>query len=134
VDLDLESSQDLHHESICGQTKTSDEKSLKNDQLAFQLEDLLRPRDTPHSSAKISKLLHVLNADRGNPRHAKLHSVPGCNSSAATLPKVSSDDAPDGGISVADEEEDGMVTYRRQRRAVCLTRARSPISRSKEGR
>jgi hypothetical protein len=58
----------------------------------------------------------------------------GCNSSTATLLKVSSDDAPASGISAADEEEDGMATYRRRRRAVCLTRARSPTSRSKEGK
>jgi hypothetical protein len=59
---------------------------------------------------------------------------PGCNSSAATLLCVSSDDAPAGGVSTAEEEEDGMATYRRRRRAVCFTPARSPMSRSKEGR
>jgi hypothetical protein len=60
---------------------------------------------------------------------------PGCNSSTATLLKVSSDDAPAGGVSAADEEEDDMATYRRRwRRAVCLTRVRSPTSRSKEGK
>jgi hypothetical protein len=59
---------------------------------------------------------------------------PGCNSSAATLLSVSSDDAPTGGVSAAKEEEDGMATYCRRRRAVCFTRARSPTSRSKEGR
>jgi hypothetical protein len=47
---------------------------------------------------------------------------------------VSSDDAEAGGVLAADEEEDGMATYRRRRWAVCLTRARSPTSRSKEGR
>jgi hypothetical protein len=47
---------------------------------------------------------------------------------------VSSDDAVAGGVLVTDEEEDGMATYRRRRRAVCLTRARSPTSRSKEGK
>jgi hypothetical protein len=50
------------------------------------------------------------------------------------LLKVSSDDAPAGGVFAADEEEDDMATYRRRRRVVCLTRARSPTSRSKEGR
>jgi hypothetical protein len=59
---------------------------------------------------------------------------PGCNSSAAMLLSVSSDDAPAGGVSAAEEEEDNMATYRRWRRAVCFTRARSPMSRSKEGR
>jgi hypothetical protein len=75
VDLDLEPPQDLRHESMCRQTKASGEKSFKNDQLAFWLGDLLRPRDTPHSAAKISKLLHILHADRGHPRHAKLHCI-----------------------------------------------------------
>jgi hypothetical protein len=56
----------------------------------------------------------------------------GCNSSTAMLLSVSSDDAPAGGVSAAEEEEDGMATYRR--RAVCFTWARSPTSRSKEGR
>jgi hypothetical protein len=59
---------------------------------------------------------------------------PRCNSSAATLLSVSSDDAPAGGVSAVEEEEDGMATDRRRRRAVCFTRARSPTSRSKEGR
>ena len=67
VDLDLESPQDLCHESMCRQTKTSSEKRLKHDQLALRLGDLLRPRDTPHSAAEISKFLHILNADLGNP-------------------------------------------------------------------
>jgi hypothetical protein len=75
VDLDLELLQYLRHESMCRQTKTSGEKRLKHDQFALRLGDLLRSRDTPHSAAKISKLLHILNADRGNPRHAKLHCI-----------------------------------------------------------
>jgi hypothetical protein len=59
---------------------------------------------------------------------------PGCNSSTTKLLKVSSDDAPAGGVLGADEQEDDMAMYRRWRRAVCLMRARSPMSRSKEGR
>jgi hypothetical protein len=39
--------------------------------------DLLCPRDTCHSAAKIPKLLHVLHTDRGHPRHAELHCVAG---------------------------------------------------------
>jgi hypothetical protein len=50
-------------------------KRFKHDQLTFWLGDLLRPRDTPHSAAKISKLLHILDADRGNPRYAKLNCI-----------------------------------------------------------
>jgi hypothetical protein len=77
VDLDVESTQNFSHKSMRGQTKASGEKSLEDDQLAFWLGDLLRPRDTCHSAAKITKLLHVLHADRGHPRHAKLHYVAG---------------------------------------------------------
>jgi hypothetical protein len=58
----------------------------------------------------------------------------GCSVSTAKSLKVSSDDAAAGGVLIADEEEDGMATYRRWRRAIYLTRARSPTSRSKEGK
>jgi hypothetical protein len=75
VDLDLESPQDLCHESMCRQTKASGEKHFKHDQLALRLGDLLCPRNTPHFAAKIPKLLHILNMDRGDPRHAKLHCI-----------------------------------------------------------
>jgi hypothetical protein len=75
VDLELELPQDLRHKSMCRQTKTSSEKRLKHDQLALRLGDLLRPRNTPHSAAKISKLLHILNVDRGNLQHAKLYCI-----------------------------------------------------------
>jgi hypothetical protein len=47
---------------------------------------------------------------------------------------ISSDDAPAGDVVAAEEEEDGIATYRRRRWAVCFTRARSPMSKSKEGR
>jgi hypothetical protein len=49
------------------------------------------------------------------------------------VPEVTSDDASAVGMVAADEEEDGMATYRRWRRAVCFTRARSLTNRSKEG-
>jgi hypothetical protein len=75
VDLDLKSLQDLRHKAMCRQTKASGEKRLKNDQFALGLGNLLRPRDTTHSAAKISKLLHILHADRGNPRDAELHRI-----------------------------------------------------------
>jgi hypothetical protein len=39
--------------------------------------DLLRPRDTSDSVAKVTKLLHILHADRGHPRHTKIHCVAG---------------------------------------------------------
>jgi hypothetical protein len=77
VDLDVESTQNFSHKSMRGQTKASGEKSLEDNQLAFRLGDLLRPRDTCHSAAEITKLLHVLHVDRGHPRHAELHCVVG---------------------------------------------------------
>jgi hypothetical protein len=57
---------------------------------------------------------------------------PARNSSAIELLSVSSDEAaadgegPAGGVAAAEEDEDGIATYRRRRRAVCFTRARSP--------
>jgi hypothetical protein len=58
---------------------------------------------------------------------------PGCSSTTAKSLKVPSDDDSPSGIFAADEEEDDIATYRR-RRAVCLTRARSPMKRNKEGK
>jgi hypothetical protein len=62
VDLDFESAQNFSHKSMHGQMKASSEKSLEDDQLAFRLEDLLCPRHSRHSAAKIPKLLHVMHA------------------------------------------------------------------------
>jgi hypothetical protein len=59
---------------------------------------------------------------------------PNCNSTAAKLLKVSSDDESADGAFAADEEEDDIATYSRRWRVVCLTRARSPMQRNKEGR
>jgi hypothetical protein len=50
---------------------------------------------------------------------------PGCNFVATKSLKVSSDDGSVDDALAADEEED-IATYRRWRRAVCLTRARFP--------
>jgi hypothetical protein len=89
VDLDVEPSQNFSHKPICGQTKSGSEKSLEHNQFAFRLGDLLRPRDTCHSAAEITKLLHVLHVDRGHPRHAELNCVTGaqllCRHSAQRL-------------------------------------------------
>jgi hypothetical protein len=55
----------------------------------------------------------------------------GCNSTATKSLKVSLDDGSTNDVLAADEE-DGMATYRRRRRAVCLMRARSPMNESKK--
>jgi hypothetical protein len=58
---------------------------------------------------------------------------PGCNSVTTKSLKVSPDDGSADDALAADEEED-IATYRRQRRAVCLTRAIFLKRESKEGR
>jgi hypothetical protein len=134
VDLDLESSQDLRHESMRRQTKASGKKASKttNSPSGSGTSSAPGTRPTPlpkYPSCCISCTWTEEIRDMPNSTVS-----PGCNSSAATLLSVSSDDAPTGGVSAAEEEEDGMATYRRRRRAVCFTRARSPINRSKEGK
>jgi hypothetical protein len=116
------------------QTKASGEKSLKNDQLAFWLGDLLRPGTRPTPLPKYPS--YCISCTWTEEIRDTLNSTvsPECNSSAATLLSVSSDDAPAGGVSAAEEEEDDMAKYRRRRWVVCFTRAISPMSRSKEGR
>jgi hypothetical protein len=59
---------------------------------------------------------------------------PGCNSTTAKSLKVPSDDDSPNDVFAADEEEVNIATYRRRRRTVCLTRARSLMKRSKKGR
>jgi hypothetical protein len=75
VDLELKPTQNLCHKSMRRKTKAGCEKGPEDDQLAFWLGDLLRPWDTRHSAAKISKLLHVVHADQGHPRRAEFHCV-----------------------------------------------------------
>jgi hypothetical protein len=58
---------------------------------------------------------------------------PGCDSIAAKSLRVSLDDGSADDALAADEEED-IATYRRRRRVVCLTRARSPKQKNKEGK
>jgi hypothetical protein len=77
MDLDVESAQDFSHKSVRRQAKTSGKERLEHNQFAFWLEDLLRPRDTSDSTAKVTKLLHILHADRGHPRHTEIHRIAG---------------------------------------------------------
>jgi hypothetical protein len=77
VDLDVKSAQDFSHESVRRSAKTSSKERLEDNQLAFWIGDLLRPRDTSDSAAKVTKLLHILHVDRGHPRHTEIHRVTG---------------------------------------------------------
>jgi hypothetical protein len=77
MDLDVESAQDFSHKSVRRQVKTSGKERLEHNQLAFWLGDLLRPRDTSDSAAKVTKLLHILHADRGHPRHTEIQRIAG---------------------------------------------------------
>jgi hypothetical protein len=131
VDLDLKSLQDLRHKAMCRQTKASGEKRLKHDQLALRLGNLLYPETRPTPLPKYPSC--CISCTRTEEIRETPNSTvsPGCSSIAATLLKVSSDDASVGGMFAADEEEDDMATYRQRWRAVCLTRARSPTNRSK---
>jgi hypothetical protein len=75
VDLHFESPQNLRNESMHRETKAGYEKCLKHNQFALRLKDLLYTRNTPDTITKISKLLHLLHANRGNPRSTKLLGV-----------------------------------------------------------
>jgi hypothetical protein len=75
MDLDVKSAQDFSNKSMRRQAKTSGKERLEHNQLAFRLGDLLRPWDTSDSAAKVTKLLHILHADRGHPRHTETHRI-----------------------------------------------------------
>ena len=134
MNLDFELLQNLRHKTMCGQTKAGDEKCLKNNQFALGLGNLLCPRDTPNPAAKYPN--RCISCTRTNDIRETPNSTvsPGRNSAAATVPERSSEDASAVDVVATDEEEDGIATYRRRRRAVCFTRASSPTNRSKEGR
>ena len=75
VDLHFEPPQNLHHETMRRETKAGNEKCLKDNQFALRLRDLLSARNPPDTVTKISKLLHLLHVNRGDPRSAELHGV-----------------------------------------------------------
>jgi hypothetical protein len=77
MDLNVESAQDFSHKSVRRQAKTSGKERLEHNQFAFWLGDLLRPRDTSDSAAKVTKLPHILHAYRGHPRHTEIHRIAG---------------------------------------------------------
>src|SRR5688572_15534185 len=77
MNLDVKSAKDFSHKSVRRQAKTSGKERLEHNQLAFWLGDLLRPWDTSDSAAKVTKLLHILHADRGHPRHTKINRIAG---------------------------------------------------------
>ena len=60
--------------------------------------------------------------------HSLISSIPTTFSTPNALKHPSA-----GGVAAAEEEEVGIAMYRRRRRAVCFTRARSPANKSKGG-
>jgi hypothetical protein len=134
VDLDLKPLQDHRHKAMCRQTKAGGEKRLKttNSPSSSGTSSALGTQPTPLPKYPSCCMSYTRTEEIRETSNSTVS--PGRSSSAATLLNVSSDDASAGGVFAADEEEDDMATYRRCWRAVCLTRARSSTSRSKEGR
>jgi hypothetical protein len=134
VDLDLESPQDLRHESMRRRRRPAAKKASKttNSPSGSGTSSALGTRPTPLPKYPSCCISCTWTEDIRDTPNSTVS--PGHNSFVATLLSVSSSDAPAGGVSVAEEEEDDMATYRRRRREACFTRARSPMSRSKEGR
>jgi hypothetical protein len=133
VNLHFEPLQHLRHEAMCWEAKTGDEKGLKNHHfspsgLGISSAPGTRPTSSPKyqsrciSSTQTEEILEVPNSTVW----------PGCNSITAKSLKVSSDDGAADDALAADEEE-GIGTYRRRWRAVCLMRARISKRESKEG-
>ena len=59
--LNIESTQDFANKLVRRQAETGDEERLENNQLALRLGDLLRPRSTSDSAAKVAQPLHIFN-------------------------------------------------------------------------
>jgi hypothetical protein len=75
VNLHFEPSQHLRHEAMRRKVKAGDKKCLKNNQLAFRLENLLYTRNPPDTVTKVPKSLHLQHTDRGNPRGTELYGM-----------------------------------------------------------
>jgi hypothetical protein len=134
MDLNVKSAQDFSHKPVRRQAKTSGKECFEHDQFAFRLGDLIRPRDASDSAAKVPSCCISCTRTEDIRDTPKSTISPARNSSAATVLSVSSDDMSAGGVAAAEEEEVGIATYRRRRRTVCFTRARSPANKNKEGR
>jgi hypothetical protein len=134
MNLDFELLQNLRHKTMRRQTKAGDEKCLKNNQFALGLGNLLCPGTRPTPPPKYPNC--CISCTRTDDIRETPNSTvsPGRNSATATVPEGSSEDASTVGVVAADEEEDGMATYRRRWCAVCFKRASSLTNRSKEGR
>jgi hypothetical protein len=102
VDLDLESTQDLRHKSMCRQTKASGKKKASkttnspsgSGTSATPGTCATPPPKYPSCCMSCTRTEDIRDAPNSTVS-------PGRNSSAATLLSVSSDDAPAGGVSAA---------------------------------
>jgi hypothetical protein len=133
VDLDLKSLQDLRHKAMCRLAKASGENASNTTNSPSGTGTSSAPGTRPTPLPKYPSCCMSCTRTEEIRETPNTTVSPGCSSSTAMLLKVSSDNAPAGGVFAANKEEDDMATYHR-RRAVCLTPARSPTSRSKEGR
>ena len=99
VDLDLESTQDLRHESMRRQTKASGEKGLEdaNSSSGSGTSSAPGTRATPPPKYPSCCMSCTRTEDIRDAPNSTVS--PGRNSSAATLLSVSSDDSPAGGVS-----------------------------------
>jgi hypothetical protein len=139
MDLNVESVQHFSNKSVRRQAETGSEERLEHNQLPFQLGNFLRPRDVGNSAAKVNRCISCTRTDdiRDTPKSTV---SPARNSSATRVLGVPSDEASASGktsaegVAAAEEEEVGIATYRRRRRAVCFTRARSPANKNKASR
>jgi hypothetical protein len=134
MDLDVEPLQDLRHETMRRQAKAGDEECLEHNQFALRLRNLFRPKTRPTPLPKYPNCCMSCTRTEEILETPNSTVWPDCNSIAAKSLRISSDDESADGAFAADEEEDDIATYRRWRRAVCLTRARSPKQKNKEGK
>jgi hypothetical protein len=134
MNLDFELLLNLRHKTMRRQAKADDENASKTTNSPSGSGTSSAPGTRPTPPPKYPN--RCISCTRTNDIHETPNSTvsPGRNSATATVPERPSEDASAVGVVTADEEEDDMATYHRRRRAVCFTRASSPMNRSKEGR
>lgn len=121
--------QNFNYEAMRRQAKVDSKERLKHNQLPFWRRDIFSPWSPPDSVPKIAQTLHLQHAARVNPRGTKFDPMTvlqfhhRCRIANRLLRRRHGRGR---GRSRRRRGRNGMVTYRRQRRAVCLTRSRSP--------
>jgi hypothetical protein len=124
MNLSFEAPQHFDNKLMYMQAKSYTQKCLKSNQLPLRLRDLFGSWSAPYTIPKIPQTLHLLRAARVDPRCTRTN----CTTATESLIVFSDDETFDDTVAADGDEEEDDITYHLRRRAVCFTRASSPVA------